>query len=109
MDALKNISDRCSEEWKLKRPSYYTIESYAKLLYKTIKEWRLENPTYADDTYRIEYEADILNEDIAGILKHDYEKDLKRYKDKWVFQKNTLDAIHTAFRNIQKKLNRQQP
>jgi len=109
MDALKKIADRCFEEWRFSKPSYYTIETYAEILLKTIKEWRLENPEYSDETFRIQHKADILNADIEGELKHDFEKNLKRYKEKWIFQKNNLDALQNTFRNIQKKSKNNNP
>ena len=74
-------------------PSYPFIESYSEVLLDVIVELRKNNTVMDITLHSIWRNADIFNADLIGELHHDYKKQNKRYRDKWLVQKRKIDGI----------------
>jgi uncharacterized ubiquitin-like protein YukD len=98
-----NFRKELMENYKLKYPSYYHIESYIAKLYEVIKKYNAKTEEAQNDLIRVKHNADILNADLAGELKSDSEKRLVRYRDKWINYHEAIDNVQKRFLDIVKK------
>lgn len=94
------------EESILRRPSIYYLEAYADKLFDIAKKCKSKNDEMALPLISIFRALDIFTADLTGELKHDYDKDNKRYRGKWLVQKAIIDSIKdeliTAYENNKK-------
>lgn len=95
LDEIKTFLDDDKEYMKSK-PSYSFITSYSKKLLELVIEWKEINSEIHSSLYSIQRKIDILKADLPGELKHDFEKGNKRYRDKWLVQKQNLDSLKNS-------------
>ncbi|KDN56442.1 hypothetical protein [Flavobacterium seoulense] len=98
-----NFRKEWIENYKLKYPSYYHIESYIAKLYEVIKNYKGKTEDAQNNLVMIKHKADILNADLAGELKSDSKKRLVRYRTKWINYHEAIDNIQKQFLDIVKK------
>ena len=109
MNNFENIEKELNfkEEWfinfKLKKPSYYHIESYVAKLYEVVKNYKANTEDGENDLISIKHRSDILKADLAGALKSDYQKSLVRYREKWINYHEAIDQVKKQFLDIVKK------
>lgn len=86
-----------------KRPSIQYLEAYADKLLEIINRWKAQSNEAILPLILIVREISIFKSDLTGELEHDYEKENKRYRQKWLTQKEKIDSIKrkliTAYEN----------
>ncbi|MEL1248890.1 hypothetical protein [Flavobacterium helocola] len=98
-----NFSEDWFKNFKLKTPSYYHIEGYINKLHEIVKNFEAKKEVFQNDLISIRHRADILNADLAGELKSDYQKNLVRYREKWIVYYEAIDKLKKEFLDIVKK------
>ncbi|MFM9988976.1 hypothetical protein [Flavobacterium sp.] len=101
-NSLSVFLESYKNESRREYPSYSFLYSYSEKLLELIDKWRLENPEI-DKTILLKRNVQDFKSDLFGNLKHDYEKRLKRYYQKWSFEKNKIDSFKSQFLNIVKE------
>ncbi len=97
-ERFQKIRKKLFEEWKLKYPSYYPLESCATDIVQLLKETQIEDEEFEFwKSWKIR-EIDIFKADLVGELHHDYDKRLVRYKGKWDKEKAKIDSLISEFR-----------
>ena len=97
-ERFQKIRKELFEEWKLKYPSHYRLESSATEIMKLLKETKIEDEEFEFwKSWKIR-EMDIFKADLVGELHHDYDKRLVRYKGKWDKEKAKIDNLISEFR-----------
>lgn len=97
-ERFKKIRKELFEEWKLKYPSHYSLESSASEIMQLLKETKIEDEEFEFwKSWRIR-EMDIFKADLVEVLHHDYNKRLVRYKGKWTKEKEKIDILLSEFR-----------
>ena len=77
-ERFQKIRKKLFEEWKLKYPSYYPLESCATDIVQLLKETQIEDEEFEFwKSWKIR-EIDIFKADLVGELHHDYDKRLVR-------------------------------
>lgn len=84
-------------------PSYYFLESYTPKLLDLIKKWKSLDPEIYESLYLIERQIDLFRVDLLGELKHDYDKENKRYREKWIGLKQDIDYLKNILLKIWKE------
>jgi hypothetical protein len=90
------------KEFMKVKPSYYFLNSYAPKLLELIETWKKLDSEIHDSLCSVKRKIDIFRVDLAGELKHDYEKGNKRYRDKWIVQKDNIDNLKEVLIKIWK-------
>lgn len=91
------------KEFMKAKPSYYFLNSYAPKLLELIEKWQEFDSEIHTSLYSIKRKIDIFRVDLLGELKHDYEKGNKRYRDKWIIQKENIDNLKEVLIKIWKE------
>jgi len=93
------------EEANYARPSIYFLESYADKLMEIANKWQAQTDESIVPLISILMDLDIFRADLGGELQHDYDKNNKRYRGKWLIEKSKLDSIRykliTEYEKIQ--------
>jgi hypothetical protein len=98
-----NFRKEWMDNYRLKYPSYYHIETYISKLHEVVKNYNAKTEEAQNDLISVKHNADILNADLAGVLKSDSEKRLVRYRDKWINYHDAIDNVQKRFLEIVKK------
>lgn len=97
-EKFMKISRKLFDEWKLKYPSPYGLESSASEIMQILKETKIDDEDFNFwKSWRIR-DLDIFIADLGGELKHDYDKQLVRYRGKWTKEKNKIDHLISDFK-----------
>lgn len=106
-DLINEIKEFLGEdrEFLKVKPSYYFLDSYAPKLLELIENWKSIDSEIHSSLYFIQRRIDIFRVDLLGELKHDYDKGNKRYRDKWIVQKEKIDNLKDELVNIWKEKN----
>jgi hypothetical protein len=103
---IKEFLNSRREETILKRPSIYYLEAYADKLLDIANKWKSQSNEMVLPLISIRLALDIFKADLTGELQHDYDKDNKRYRGKWLIQKAKIDSIRdrliTAYEDSKK-------
>lgn len=96
---LDSFLENYKGESRLKFPSYYFLELYSDKLLELIEIWRRSN--LGDDrTILLKRDVQVFKSDLIGSLKHDFEKRLVRYYQKWTMEKSIIDSLKLKFLRI---------
>jgi thymidylate synthase len=92
------INKTLFEEWKLKYPSPYRLESSASEIMRILRDTKIDNKDFSFwKSWRIR-DLDIFLADLDGELGHDYDKRLVRYRAKWTKEKDKIDNLISDFK-----------
>ncbi|MFC7357080.1 hypothetical protein ACFQO1_05235 [Jejudonia soesokkakensis] len=96
-EEFKKIKNELWEEEKLKFPSHHTLKQSADKIIDLLKNTKIEDEEFSIwSSWRRRY-LDIFKADLVGELYHDYDKRNKRYRNKWLREKEKMTSLFSDF------------
>ena len=75
------------------KPSIYSLENAGAELFGIVTNLNTENDELVPSLLSLKSDLDIYLVDLGGELKHDYDKNNKRYKDKWIIESRKISEF----------------
>jgi hypothetical protein len=81
------------DESHFKQPSIYCLERAGNQLLDIVKILKSKNTVFDPKLQSLKKDLDIFLADLGGELQHDYDRNNKRYKGKWLFESKKIDGL----------------
>ncbi|MDC0008197.1 hypothetical protein OAE12_00645 [bacterium] len=99
VEEFKKICKALREEEKLRTPLIYPLKSNAEQIIELLENTKIVDKQFLNWKFWNIQNLKILISDLPGELQHDYDKENRRYRSKWVIQKRKIEGTINGFKS----------